>query len=153
VIEQLQHEADQDARRDFYQEVSAVLSLPIVPVKVDGERIVPLIEGRPGPSIIEIYWGRYGLAPDALAAIIADSKPNAVAFLEGPALDPRAPSFVSPMNGKRVSIYRSADRALTVSTDHVRLIGNVVVPGDPKAWIVRLPETFSSIPDAAEAGR
>lgn len=139
-----EREARQDERRELYRAAYKVLGLPMVPVRIIDGRVAPLMQGRPGPSIID-YFGRGRPFRDDLAAIIVrDNDP--VVVLRGPALG-NGPSFRDPVSGETVTIYARSARPLNVSSDHVAVLGYVVVP-DASEWTRPLPDRFEGLPFA-----
>lgn len=142
-----EREAAQDARREVYRSLVAILGLPVVPVTVEGGKVIPAVAGRPSPSTIDTFFGRGREFRDYDAAFIV-RETDPIVVLRGAALRDDAPAFRDPLTGDSVAIYRRSTRPLPTSSDNTALVGYVVVPGDPSEWIRRLPETFVAIPDA-----
>jgi hypothetical protein len=142
-----ERESAQDARRELYRTVTAILDLPIVPVRIEDGKVIPAVAGRPSPSTIDRFFGRGRAFRDHDAAFILRETDPIIA-LRGLALRDDAPAFRDPLTGETVAIYRRSARPLNVSTEHVALTGYVLVPGNPAVWIRRLPETFVALPDA-----
>jgi hypothetical protein len=142
-----EREDAQDARRELYRTITAILDLPVVPVRIEDGKVLPVVAGRPSPSTIDRFFGRGGAFRDHAAAFILRETDPIVA-LRGPVLGDDAPTFRDPITGETVAIYRRSARPLNISTEHVALAGYVPVPGNPSEWIRRLPETFVALPDA-----
>jgi len=142
-----EREDAQDARRELYRTVTAILDLPVVPVRIEDGKVLPIVAGRQSPSTIDRFFGRGCAFRDHAAAFILRETDPIVA-LRGPVLRDDAPAFRDPLTGDTVAIYRRSARPLNVSTEHVAVTGYVLVPGDPSEWIRRLPETFVALPDA-----
>jgi hypothetical protein len=141
-----EREDAQDARRELYRTITAILDLPVIPVRIEDGKIVPAVAGRPSPSTIDRFFGRGRAFRDYDAAFILREK-DPIVVLRGPVLRD-APAFHDPRTGETVAIYRRSARPLNVSTEHVAVAGYVLVPGNPSEWIRRLPETFVALPDA-----
>jgi hypothetical protein len=142
-----EREAAQDERRELYRTVTAILGVPVVPIKIEDGAVVPAVAGRPSPSTIDRFFGRRRAFRDSDAAFILREKDQIVA-LRGPVLRDDAPAFRDPVSNEIVSLFRRSARPLPMSPDHTALVGFVVVPGNPSEWIRRLPETFVALPDA-----
>jgi hypothetical protein len=142
-----EREARQDERRELYRSLVAILDLPVVPVRIEDGKVVPVVAGRPSPSTIDRFFGRGRAFRDSDAALVVrESDP--IVVLRGPLLRDDAPAFRDPLTGERASIFRRSARPLPMSFEHVALTGYVLVSGNPSEWFCRLPETFVALPDA-----
>jgi len=139
-----EREDAQDSRRELYRTITAILDLPVVPVRIEDGKVVPAVAGRPSPSTIDRFFGRGRPFRDHSAAFILRETDPIVA-LRGQALDKSAPSFTDPLTGDTVSLFARSARPLTVSPDHVAVVGYIVIP-DTSAWTHRLPIRFAALP-------